>query len=225
MRIAALNTIVAVLALIVSAITAWYQFSPKSDAIILSNEGIISYDDVIDVDRVAIFTSDKTSRGAIGPIKWKVRIYNPMDRSISLISASPYYIDKDEVSSYWSGMDFKLLNSNISGEKKLPDAMEAYSAEEFVVSINMPFLYDLRISSECTKENVTLSEFEKCHWNSGVDLFGNEVNPVQYEKGVAGLSSYAFSSIKEYSRIKIQIETGDESSFNLTLPYYPFKNF
>lgn len=224
MKHANFNSIVAMAGLLLAFFTAWYQFSPKSDKLMIVSEGLISLSVDSQIDIAGIPNPDDMSiMPLIGPVVWKIRLYNPIDRSVSITSFSVRYLLEGDSEAYYSNMKSKM--SPFEAPSKLqgfPEGLAPHTAKAFLLSLSIPFVGDDDKNSKCSENYSKIKDIEECFYRKDRDLFGNRVSYSRYKSKNEESFSIAYKGDIIGPRFKVTFETGDGSKFDAIISYFPF---
>ena len=203
------NSVIAVLGLLIAIVTAYYQFVPKSDNLnievstIPSNLPLIQHFDFQDG------LSDKVFKIS-GPFFWKFTIYNNLNRTTTikkintkLLSGAGGLIDYSNLTVGTFDRELQPL--------PLPISIGANEPLVIIVGLNVPILSE----ESCFTQQSTLNEVQRCYFEKGYDLFGNPVHSI--DGGAVKWEGLPKSPI-----FISRVITGDNTEFNKTLSYYPF---
>ncbi len=211
------NTIIAVLALVISGVSVWFQVRPVNDELTF----IEARPDNLWPLKESKFSlieagrGDQTSR-VISPVKWNVLLVNPLDRPVSIIGARLF--TQDEHGLEWSSSMLKQVAfASKDTWSSVPFDVPAYSSQRLFIESELPISPEAEL--ECPVENsLTLGELENCYFRQGFDLFGNEVVATFFsEKG----RLVEWKDQSRSPRLVLELSTGDGSKLNIPIEFYP----
>lgn len=220
-----INSVVAVFGLILASVTAWHQFVPIPDSIILTTEMRYDWGHKISFKDAPFFeTSLNPYNKIMGPVFWKVRIYNNLDRGVSIIGYDVFHIGEDGSTQYYSDMHERFAFFGGDPQKlHFPYNIDSRTGRAVLVGINIPIAAGDELMEICVEPNITLAEFERCFIEeSDSDFFGNEVR-VGYSDEKLGNFLFSIISASQISQPQfvLILETADGSRFSTELLYYP----
>lgn len=211
---------IAFLGLGLAAVTAWYQFTPKSDTITLVSEGRVEVGRPLEIDPIG--TIDHTTgdnQPVAGPITWKLRVHNPTDRAISLVDFESYLLTDDNRRIKYSTMRERLSPFHIElPVQHLPENIPPNESRAYLISLFVPFLGDQDTQEQCEETAEKLQALERCFFEKGRDMFGNPVQIIE-----SGSELFAAQWTDEFNgpRFLVVLETADGSEFSTTLSFLP----
>lgn len=215
-----INSIGVILTLCLGAVTAWHEFYPKKDIITLTTENRVELGARLDVHPYGAIDLDTgESRPVIGPVTWKIRVHNPTERSISLVSFEVFLLTTEGAPVYYSAMRERLSPIDApSSAQTLPENIPPFESRAFLVSLFVPYQMDEDSQSKCEERFTSLEEVQTCFFRSGRDLFGNKVDYVDTGGG-------SFSAIMQDAfngpRFAVIFETADGSRYSTNLSFLP----
>jgi len=213
-------SIIAALGLVIALFVAAHQFWPQADQLDVVSEGIVDIGRPITIQRKAFMDpSSGTPEALVGSVTWKVRIHNSMDRTVSIVSYKLFGLSGDNLY-YSSSFGEKLSSVTFPNEIQiLPDNIGPRETKAYLLSTFMP-IQDTEMLDKCISHNRNLSEFGKCYFKAGMDMFGNPVTPYLDEDG--NVFGARWENGGEVPNFLLDIETADGSKFSTTFAYWPF---
>ncbi|EKO3549516.1 hypothetical protein QMT37_003428 [Vibrio fluvialis] len=212
-----LNTIIGSAGLLLASLTAYHQFGLTSDRLDIEAKLVPGYSSVFErkFSHTDIETNIKTDIS--GPAYWKVIIYNPSDRPVTIKNYDTYLISENGYE-----IKYKNLIEGIFDQRNtlidLPISVEPRRAKILFLGLNIKVIPDI---SNCYSKNSSLHEVELCSYKQGSDIFGNKV---EYKEFLSPLDTYGYNvffSQDVKSPVYIfSFETGDNSLFQTQLIYY-----
>src|SRR5207248_3262031 len=119
---------------------------------------------------------EKSLAPVIGPVSWKIVLYNDMDRSVTVRTIETFFLDHNGNPAYYSGLQAAVLDgSSPATTQALPFVIKSREAKAIILSLNIPVYPQNDGKPPCLKSGVLLREVEKCFFMQGRDLFGNSV--------------------------------------------------
>lgn len=223
-----LNSILGGMGLVIAIFTAWSQFKPEPDNVSVVNEGQIGSSQSIEVNAFGppLFVEDDSLEKVnpiIGPVLWKVRVFNKTNRTVSVIGAEVFLLGTENRRMTYSRMggvksDFRTPDVPVS----FPDNLPAQEGKAYIVALNIPINERDLGQAPCLQNIGSVREIERCYFKSGRDLFGN---PVEANFNPENPSEFFHASWPDgqakQPRYLLQLKTGDGSSFFVELPYFP----
>jgi hypothetical protein len=136
-----INSIGVVFGIGLSAITAWHQFAPKNDTIILTTESRVEIGARMEIDPIGtINPASGENQPVLGPVTWKLRVHNPTDRSMSLVSFEVFLLTEDGSSIYYSTMREQLSSVDAPMSiQPLPVNIPPHESRAYLVSLFVPY--------------------------------------------------------------------------------------
>ncbi|WP_137153458.1 hypothetical protein [Rhizobium sp. FKL33] len=219
-----INSVVGVLGLLTATITAISQFWPEDDNIQVVVESRIETDRPIKILGVGLLKShDVEPSPMLGPISWKVRIFNENDKPVSLVDYRVFQILENNMPIYTSDTSPILENfSPIMDEQKTPFTIAPHEAKAFVLSLNIPFKKLAGNHIKCDAELSSMRKFERCLLENGRDLFGNKViYNIKFTTGVDNLWSFRWE--EQFSpKYILEFKTASGKKFVSRFDYFLF---
>lgn len=217
------NSIIAVLGLSLAAITAWHQFVPGSDHVELANEGRVNLGQKLEVNPTGSLDLDKgTPAPTVGPVTWKVRVYNASDRPVSIVKFSLFLLGDTGGRFQYSGMNDMLSPYDAPlSTQVLPDNISERASKAYLISLSMPFAPDSSSVPKCEEQATQLRGLERCFFFKGRDLFDNPVTVTQHGSEPSGPISVSWDKGAEGPLFAAVFETADGSEFEVHLSYFP----
>lgn len=214
------NSIIAFLGLGLAAVTAWDQFGPKSDFIALANEGRIEVGRRLEIEPIGtIDTTTGRNQPVVGPVTWKIRVDNATDRPVSIVSFDAFLLGENSGRIQYSTMRESLLAFDPAmSVQALPENIPPNESRAYLVSLFVPFSSDEDTESKCDDSAESLGGLERCFLQKGRDMFGNQVEVVDY--GSAGISAQWTGGFSG-PNFEIVLETADGSEFSTQLSFFP----
>lgn len=215
-----INSIIALLGLGLAAVTAWYQFGPKSDVITLVSEGRLEVGKQLEIAPFGgVDPASKEIRPVAGPVTWKIRVQNLTDRTVSLVSFKVFLLGDDDSPITYSAMGEVLSPYDASlPVQSLPVNIPANESRAYLVSLFVPFQGDKDPHEKCDDVANSLRGLERCFLEKGRDMFGNRVE-------LLNPGSELFHAMWTDSfngpRFAVVLETADGSTFNTQLSFLP----
>ncbi|WP_299212189.1 hypothetical protein [uncultured Tateyamaria sp.] len=214
------NSIIAFLGLGLAAITAWHQFAPKSDAITLVSEGRVEVGRPLEIDPIGTIDHiTGANQPVAGPITWKLRIHNPTDHAVSLVSFETYLLTEANRRIKYSTMRERLSPFQVElPVQHLPENIPPNESRAYLVSLFVPFSSDEDAQDQCEQAAESLRSLERCFFEKGRDMFGNRVQIVE-----SGSELFAAQWTDEFEgpRFLVVLETADGSEFSTNLSFLP----
>lgn len=215
-----INSIGVILTICLGVVTAWHQFSPQKDTITLTTESRVETGAKLEVQPFGAIDIDTgEGRPVLGPVTWKIRVYNPTDRFISLVSFETFLLTTEGLPVYYSAMRERLspIDAPLSAQP-LPENIPPYESRAYLVSLSVPYKAGEDSQSRCEEKVTSIQDIELCFFQSGRDLFGNKVEYVDTEGGgFAAIMQKAFNG----PRFAVIFETADGSRFSTYLSFLP----
>ncbi|WP_143515646.1 hypothetical protein [Pseudooceanicola marinus] len=215
-----INSIGVILTLCLGAATAWHEFSPKKDIITLTTENRVELGARLDAQPFGAIDLDTgENQPIIGPVTWKIRVHNPTERSISLVSFEAFLLTTEGAPVYYSAMRERLSPIDApSSVQPLPENIPPFESRAYLVSLFVPYKTDEGSQSKCEERFTSLQEVQACFFQRGRDLFGNKVDYVDTGGGrFAAIMQEAFNG----PRFAVVLETADGSRFSTNLSFLP----
>lgn len=213
-----LNTGIATLALLISAVTAWFQFSPEPDALLMSRADRSGFSDklVFEQNPAPIY-GKAGSYISVSPISWDLIIYNPTGKKVSIVDARVFYGSGDQ-KTYVSGMlvSFNPYDLEIK-DAGMPFNIESYESQKFKLSLKIPIRSP---ENEVCEKLSYIQAVENCYKADSQDIFGNIF--VKLDSGKRS-GSGVWESDPFNPEFVLEIQTADGSKFDFSVEYYPFR--
>lgn len=220
MKHKAINTVIALFGLGLAAVTAWHQFGPKRDVIMLASEGRVEVARQLKIEPFGGLDPESgESLPLAGPVTWKIRAHNPTDRTVSLVSFQVFLLSKDDSPIQYSAMRELLSPFDATlPVQDLPENIPANESRAYLVSLFAPFKTDEDPQAKCDDDATNLQALERCFFEKGRDMFGN---PVEVLDTGSGLFATRWLGSFEGPRFVVVLETADGSKFFTQLSFRP----
>jgi hypothetical protein len=154
-----------------------------------------------------------------GPVTWKIRVHNPSDRSVSLVSFEVYLLSENGGRIKYSDMHERLSPYDAALPiQSLPENIPPNESRAYLVSLFVPYLADEDAENPCENETDRLRDLERCFLEKGRDLFGNQV---QIMESGGEFFSAQWSNGFSGPRFVVVIGTADGSEFSTQLSFRP----
>jgi hypothetical protein len=214
-----LSNSISLIALILSIITAYFQFKPQNESIqIVSQQKILTgYAIKIGIGGLPL-PNNSVSTNEIGPITWKIVVFNPTERPLSLTDLSVRYAHP-QGDIQQSGMLLNIASGTDRIAIDFPIQIAAREAKSIFISLKIPVKLPSDKNILRCKENLSsIENFESCIYNFGFDIFGNSVKrlvPKQFG-GIVQWDKWPDAPI-----FRATIRTAGNASAATILTYYP----
>ena len=232
-----INSVVAVLSLLLSTTVFFVQFGPKSDALVVTNEGEIRHHLYWnEEDSVVIATDSKKNKHVLGfPSKWKVRLYNPSSRAVSVtsfrVTAEPFpgkpIEDKTKFDSaiesiLREALEVELpvypalaakINETWSDELS-PIRLQPQQAVDVVIApLHFFYRYEDDEHENCILSTKTINDIKNCYAERGKNVYGaaQKIHPNIEGEYIVDLNDDA------NPHYRLQVNTGDGSTYSVSL--------
>ncbi len=163
MKHQAINSIGVILTLCLGVVTAWHQFHQK-DTITLTTENRVETGTRLEVQPFgAIDVDTGESQPVLGPVTWKIRVHNPTDRSVSLVSFEAFLLTTEDSPVYYSAMRERLspIDAPLSAQP-LPENIPPYESRAYLVSLFVPYKAGEDSQSKCEEKVASIQEIQLC---------------------------------------------------------------
>ncbi len=224
MKHAIINTILATMGIAIAATTAWFQFAPASDQLQLASEGLVNIDQTIKVTpSPGLSLISPTSNAVLGPVIWKLRVYNASDRTVSVVGYEVFLLTNEDHRAYYSEMREQLVTFDaLLNNQLLPDNIAPRSSKAYIVSMHIPFELDENSTTDCVGKKSKLTDIQRCFFKKGRDLFGNPVETLYSSSDAKEEALTGWQVDFNGPRFLVIMETADGSKFKTVLSYFPF---
>ncbi len=216
-----INTVLAALALLLAVPAAWNQFRPPRDRIDLLSAERVDLGEPINVT-ASLPLLGPTPGPLVGPVYWKVVLYNPLDRAVTVASIDAFFLAPfSKGLAQYSGMVDSLRSGSTPSESvSAPISIEAHEATSVLIGLDIPTAADSPQSPphSCLTEGSTLQRAERCRFEEGSDLFGN---PVKSQNPAGSALAVTWTGSMLEPRYIVKVKTADGSQFTTVLNYYP----
>jgi len=216
------NTFIALAALVLAVFSTVKQLIPAGDSITLTTEAKVNLSKPISIisERIQL-SADGYSNALIGPIFWKIRVYNNTDRSVSIVDSEVFLIAGGGGKMFYSEIDGELIPADLKIPLILfPDNIAPHEGRAYIIKLNIPIRPDSDNETSCLKNVYSLKALEHCFMRKGRDLFGNEVEAV-FDPVDDSLFYAEWPSIMKEPVFSLMLKTADGSEFFTEISYFP----
>lgn len=217
-----INTIIAILGLILAAYSNYKQFKPETDKMELAiNTGVIGSSELeLKKDSYVPKELYGDDTRLAGPASIILELSNNMNRPVTVKKIEVELI-KDGTAINYSDM-FNPLDKKTLDNLYSPTTIAEHNVKKIELRINIPIHYNDKLSS-CfmsikpnTLKTDPYSDVRFCYYKNGVDLLGNKVQLKQFEGG-----GYMVESLKRISlNYRVTAVTGDNSKIVSLATFY-----
>ncbi|ASN13829.1 hypothetical protein B7764_00885 [Pantoea ananatis] len=217
-----INTIIAILGLILAAYSNYKQFKPETDKMELAiNTGVIGSSELeLKKDSYVPKELYGDDTRLAGPVSIILELSNNMNRPVTVKKIEVELI-KDGTAINYSDM-FNPLDKKTLDNLYSPTTIAEHNVKKIELRINIPIHYNDKLSS-CfmsikpnTLKTDPYSDVRFCYYKNGVDLLGNKVQLKQFEGG-----GYMVESLKRISlNYRVTAVTGDNSKIVSLATFY-----
>jgi hypothetical protein len=225
-----LNTFIAVLGLTLASVTAWYQFRSQPDKLTATSEGRVNFGQLAKINSFGnpLLSSDRPNQ-LVGPVYWKVFIYNELDRPISLVKIEAFLQSDSGGRIQYTGLrDSMVYAENPQRNLNLPINLGPREGRAIYVGLNIPVESEATDKGTCIRGGVRVRDIERCLFRRGRDLFGNKVtailtiDPAKKDSDPATTPiSVKWNGIPDEPTYLVVVRTADGSVFSTELKYFP----
>lgn len=221
------NSIIAGAGLLLATFTAWNQFRPSPDNITLVSEGKVGTQSLMQVNKFgppiyANKNEDLKTNPTIGPVLWKLRVFNKMDRNVSIVGSDVFLLTQDNRRMQFTGIGGIQSVVGVDPQPVIfPQNIPANEGRSYIVNLRVPIAVSEPESEPCLQEEQTLRDIEVCFYSRGRDLFGNEVRANFDPNDPDNFFHASWPSGQSGPRFLITLQTGDGSRFQAELSYFP----
>jgi len=217
-----INTIIAILGLILAVYSNYKQFKPETDKLELAiNTGVIDSSELeLKKDSYVPKELYGDDTRLAGPVSITLELSNNMNRPVTVKKIEVELI-KDGTAINYSDM-FNPLDKKTLDNLYSPTTIAEHNVKKIELRINIPIHYNDKLSScfMSIKPNALktdpYSDVRFCYYKNGVDLLGNKVQLKQFEGG-----GYMVESSKRISlNYRVTAVTGDNSKIVSLATFY-----
>lgn len=215
-----INSIGVILGLCLGAVTAWHQFGPQKDTIMLTTEHRVDVGAKLEIEPIGTLSlTTGENQPVLGPVTWKIRADNPTDRAISLVSFKAFLLTEDGSPVYYSTMREQLspLDAPLS-ILRLPENIPPHESRAYLISLFVPYVSDEDTRNKCDENAIKLRVIERCFFKKGRDIFGNKM---KYRDIEGGNFVATMEEPFEGPKFAVIFETADGSKFVTQLSFLP----
>ncbi|HFG2073474.1 TPA: hypothetical protein ACGF3P_003349 [Vibrio cholerae] len=212
-----LNTVVGSAGFLLALFTAYHQFGFTPDKIDVESKLVRSFESIF--TKKYSFTDLETNfrTDVAGPVYWKITIYNPSDRPVTIKEQGVELItDKGDLVQYRQLVHSVFNQKN--NKQTFPLTLESRKAYVLFLGLNLKVTPKI---SSCYGMNSSVYEVELCSYRKGVDIFGNQVD---YKEFISPVDTYGynvfFGKDVQSPEYVLTFKTGDGNKFRTRLAYY-----
>ena len=212
---------ISVIALLLSCVTAYFQFKPVADRISVVKFYRSGLDEMASISNKRGINIYKKYRdnSTISPISWDVTLYNPTPKNISIVDVDVFYMTSEGkfvygpmiVEMYPLSLGNAPPNHVGSGDRKVPFDIGAFSSQRIHVSLEIP-IKTPSTEMKCPKSG-RLEEIEECFYKNGRDIIGNSVKVYRNER----MQDVIFTDYGINPEFPLILKSGDGSVFTVPL--------
>jgi hypothetical protein len=218
-----LNSIIAILGLGIAIFSTAYQLWPEADRLNVTVESRVDIGLPTSIIEKAVPNATNGELDpAIGPISWKIRVYNDSDRNVSITKydflglSNTRLFQTNAFRERLSAFDPSL------NDQVLPDNIGPRETKAYLFSFFLPFTSQHNLLETCRPNSDNFKAFERCFFLNGYDLFGNKVMASKNINFPDDNISVEWVGVEFKPAFLIDLQTGDGSRFSTTFSYFPF---
>ena len=219
-----INSIVGVLGLVIASVTAISQFWPEAERLQVVVEGRTDTGRPVVVSGFGLLRDgDEEPSPLFGPVSWKIRLFNDTDRNLSVVGYQILQLTEDgkKISSNTFRDSVSPFDLSLA-EQPFPFSINGYDATAVVISLMVPFRKEGEGVEKCAVPQQSVQEFERCFFKQGRDLFGNQVDTIQYDNTGPDMFGVKWNGATYSPRFLVEFETASGEVFSAEISYYPF---
>lgn len=219
-----INSIVGVLGLFIASVTAVSQFWPEAERLQVVVEGRTETGRPISVSGIGLLRGgDEKVSPLFGPVSWKIRLFNETERNLSVVGYRIFQLAEDGAKISSNAFKDEISQFDLSlAEQPFPFSMGGYAASAVVISFMVPFKKENQDAEKCAERHQSIEHIERCFLKQGRDLFGNQVEVIQYDTAVPDMFSVKWSGATYSPKFLVEFETASGAVFSAPISYYPF---
>lgn len=226
-----INTVIALIAIAIASATAWNQFRLPSDRLIIASEGRANFKNLVQVSATPLpLLPGGRPNPIVGPVFWKVLIYNERDRPVSLVKFETFLLPEVGKLVQYSGLRHSIVHADKpQTDLNTPINLGPREARAIYVGLKIPVENDPSDKDKCIRSGVRIKHIERCFFKRGRDLFGNKVEAKFFTPALANsdndIETEEFMVTWDGPRFSptflFNVWTADGSVFPVTITYYP----
>ncbi len=156
-------------------------------------------------------------------MSWKIRLFNDTDRNLSVVGYQIFQLTEDGTKISSNAFRDRVSQFDLSlPEQSFPFKINGYDATVVVISLMVPFREESESIEKCPAPQQSIQQLERCFFKQGRDLFGNQVEAIQYDNAAPGMFSVKWSGATYSPRFLVEFETASGAIFSAPISYYPF---